>query len=120
MKTLKFYQISSTRCCGIWGEERFDLGDGRDVDVFHGFETEDAARAFIGKEVARLQKEPGFYKDILCEAIPATRGMLEYKLTYSAFSTMTNQWHPIVLKFRISEKEFKILEADEAFETRFH
>ena len=120
MQTFSYFQISSTRCCGIWGEERFDLGDGWDVDVLHGFETEDAARAFIGKEVARLQKEPGFYKNILCEAIPATRGTLEYKLTYSAFSPMTNQWHPIVLKLRISKKEFKILEADEAFEARFH
>ena len=120
MQTLSYFQISSTRCCGIWGEERFNIGDGYDPELAHGFCSFAAAMAFIQNEVDKLKKQPGFFRDVFLETIVAGKPYSEFKLTYEAFDSSKKVWRPIVLKFRIQEKTLKLLDAAETTKAIFH
>ena len=120
MTNFSFYTISSTRCCGIWGEERFDFGSDYDPELAHGFVSYAAAMAFVQNEVDKLNKQPGFFRDVFLETTVAGKPFSEYKLTYEALDPRDKIWRPIVLKFRIQEKIFKLLDEAEATEAIFH
>lgn len=120
MNNLSFYTISSTRCCGIWGEEHFDFGSGYDPELAHGFTSYAAAMAFVKNEVDKLKKQPGFFRDVFLETTVAGKPFSEYKLTYEALDPLRKVWWPIVLKFRIQEKILKLLDEDEATKAIFH
>lgn len=120
MQTLSYFQISSTRCCGIWDEEHFNIGDGYNPELAHGFCSFAAAMAFIHNEVDKLKNQPGFFRDVFLETIAAGKPYSEFKLTYEGFDSFKNVWRPIVLKFRIQEKILKLLDESESTKAIFN
>ena len=120
MKTLALYIISSDRRAGFWDDEKLDIGDGMDTQVATGFESEEAARAFLMGELAKIQAQPHFFKDAKLEAFPKTGEVSEYALSYTRFSPSNGLPYAVRTKFRVRKKYLRVVEEREASTARLH
>lgn len=118
MKTIAYYAISSTRQCGIWGEEQLEIQEGRDWLLAKGFASSASARTFLEREVEKLRKDTGFVRSVKWERVNPEYTPPEYSLTYE-YKSNDGEWCPIRLKYRILEKRFVVLDDEDVPQAKF-
>lgn len=108
---ITYYTVASTRCMGIWRDEGI-VGQSNDTsalkEYFNGFETREAAEAFVRNYPTILEKkENGRIRNVKLEQ--EANG--DFRLSYNCLCGWgeTRRWKETHFRLKVNEHTFSLV-----------